>query len=164
MKRFMVVIGVLVTFGFLMVITESCGNSEQTLGPTGQQEQSILTNSKGDNREALEESFLLIVIPGTGEKRELHDPWISGAILSILPEETRIRLFVEGSVLIEDTEIASMIVAGAGMESFDVSGGVLLASLSCIKACYSDKPPCSPCPACCDDKPKPEGVVRYIDY
>lgn len=153
MKRFMVVIGVLAIVGFLMVISEGCEKSEQTLGPNEYQKQSFLTNSMGDNREVLEESSLLIVIPGTGEKKELRDPWISDAILSILPEEIRMRLVAEGSALIEDTEIAGMIVAGAGMESFDVLGGILLAvdgtSWGCILCGHADPPCCTPWPACC---------------
>jgi len=147
-----------------MVISEGCGNSEQALGPTEHQEQSFLTTSAGESRDIMDEGSILIVIPGTGEKKEISDPWISDAVLSILSEETRIRLFAEGSVLIEDAEIASVVVAFAGMEIVDVSDGILFVSWGCAKCCYADPPCCSPCPACCDKKDKDQGIIPYIDY
>lgn len=164
MKRYLVVIGVLAIVGLPILIIESCGNSEQTLGPTEHQEQFFLTMSAGESREIMDEGSILIVIPGTVEKKELSDPWISDAVLSILSEETRIRLIAEGLVFVDDVEIASVVVAFAGMETVDVSGGILLVSWGCAKCCYADPPCCSPCPACCDKKDKDQGIIPYIDY
>ena len=164
MKRFLVVLGVLAIVGFLMVISEGCGKSEQALSPAEHQEPTISETSAGESRDIMDEGSILIVIRGTGEKKEISDPWISDAVLSILPEETRIRLFAEGSVLIEDAEIASITVVFAGMEIVDVSDGILLVSWGCAKCCYADPPCCSPCPACCDKKDKDQGVVPFNEY
>ena len=164
MKRLFIVVGVLAIVGYAMVITESCGNSEGTFEPYEYQDKLLLKASTNESREMLNDGSLWIFIPLTQEEKEIRDPWISDAILSILSEETRIRFFAEGSVLIEDAAISGLILAGAGMESFELSGGLLLVdgdSWGCIKCCYSDE---QDCPGCYCDKDKPDGVIRYVDY
>jgi hypothetical protein len=154
MKRFAVVTGVFLAFGLIMIFAESCGNREQILDPTEHQQQSFLTTSVGSEHELLEEGSLLVFIPKTGDAREIYDPWISDAVLSMLPDATWGLLVTKGAVHVDDVEIAGMIVAIAGMETFDVSDGILLASWGCIKSGHGGQPTCTPWPACCDGKDK----------
>ena len=120
MKRFIAEACSLVTCGLLLVSLQGCQDSERTVGPTEHQQSTLLTMSEGDDRVIQEDSSILIIVPKTKEAKEIRDPWISGAILSILSEETRLHLVVRGAVYIEDPEIGGMIVAIAGMETFDV--------------------------------------------
>ncbi len=165
MKRFTVVTGMLLAFGSLIIFAESCGNSEQILDPTEHQQQPFLTMSVNGNHEILEEGSILVIIHKTGEMKEISDSWISDAILSMLPDATWGRLATKGAVYVDDVEIAGMIVAIAGMETFDVSGGIMIASTDCswgcLKCCGINPPCCTPCPQCCCDKDKDAGVEPH---
>ena len=161
-KRFAFVGWILCTSIILMVLAEGCGDAEQTFGPTESVQKATLDlKDEVGEIKSMGEGIIVVAIPNAAEAKEIYDPWIADAILSMLPDATLARLAVKGSVYVNDMELAGTIVAMAGIETFDVSGGILLASWGCIKSCYSDKPPCSPCPACCD-KIKDTGRVPFI--
>ena len=165
-KRLAFVRGILFTGILLVVLSEGCGDTEQTFGPIDPAQKATLDlKDEVGEIKSMGEGIIVVVIPKTEELKEIYDPWIADAILSLLPDATLARLAVKGSVYVNDMEIAGTIVAMAGMEAFDVSGGILMggASLGCIKSCYSYSPLCSPCPQCCD-KDKDNGRVPFIEY
>lgn len=163
-KRFAFVVGILCTSIILMVLAEGCGDAEQTFGPTEPIQQPVLDlNVNVSETKIIGEGIILVAVPKTGEAKEVYDPWIADAILSMLPDATRARLAVKELVYVDDMELAGAIVAMAGIETFDVSDGILLASWGCIKCGYADPPCCSPWPACCDND-KDHGFVPFVDY
>ena len=152
MKRLTVAIGVLVAGAFLMGFLQGCGNSERSVGPSKNQESALLETSVDREREIHDDGSILITVLKTGEAKEIHDQWILRVIISVLPEDSWARLFADGVVYVYDVEIAGAVVATAGMESFEVSEGIVLYFWSCILSCYSDNVLCSPCPQCCEKK------------
>ena len=152
----------------LVVLTEGCSDSEQTLGPIESTQQATLDlKDEVGEIKGVEEAIIVVAIPKAAEAKEIYDPWIADAIYSILPDATLARLAVKGSVYVNDIELAGAIVAMAGMGAFDVSGGILLAdddsSWHCIKCMYADKPYCEACPECCESI-KDTGRVPFGDY
>ena len=167
-KRLTFVGGILFAGILLVVLTEGCGDTEQTFGPIEPTQQATLDlKDEVDEIKSMGEGIIVVAIPKTEEVKEIYDPWIADAILSMLPEVTRARLVVKGSVYVYDVELAGAIVAMAGMGAFDVSGGILLADVDsnwgCIKCMYGDKPYCEACPQCCESI-KDTGRVPFVDY
>ena len=168
MKRRMLLIGLFVAIGYFMVHSSGCGNRQGELDPTTPIQPTLASTSVVDGHVRLDEVLIRIFIPQLMEEKEIYDPWLYNAIISILPEDTRLSIFAEGWAFIEDTETAGMIVAVAGMESYEMLGGVLLAvgidsSWSCALCGYAVPPCCTPWPACCS-KDKDMHFPQIMEY
>ncbi len=165
-KRLAFAGGILSVGIILVALVYGCGDTEQAFGPNELVlEPALDLGTNVSETKPMGEGIILVAIPKTGELKEIYDPWIADAILSLLPDATLARFTVKGLVYVYDMELAGEIVAMVGIEAFDVSGGILMggASLGCIKSCYSYSPLCSPCPQCCD-KDKDNGRVPFIEY
>lgn len=152
MKRYMLALGAIIG-GHLVIFACGCDHHEEAVDPIEAVRSMPVSTSAINEQRKLDDGEIWVYNPQTEEEKKVCDLWILDAVQSILPEETRLRLLAEGWALVEDTEAAGMIVAAAGMEPYDVSGGILLArddnSWSCIKCGYADPPCCTPWPACC---------------
>lgn len=154
-RRFAFAWGILFTCFLLSVLIYGCGDTEQAFSPTESAQKATLDlKDEVGEINSVGEGIILVAIPKTGELKEIYDPWIADAILSMLSDATLAQLAVMGSVYVNDTELAGAIVAMAGMEAYDVSGGILLAddesNWGCIKCLYADEPYCEACPQCCE--------------
>ena len=162
-KRFVSVWGILLAGILIVVLSEGCGETEQALGPTEQIQQPALEFSESViETKLIKEGLISVAIPISQELKEIYDPYIADAILSMLPDAMRIRLSSEGSVLINDVNLSTEIALMAGFGTFDISSGIMLfESWSCIKCIYAEKPYCIACPQCCE---KDKGYADFVYY
>jgi len=150
MHRIAVALSAIFAGCFLMVFAGSCGDREQTLGPNEHQQQQSLASPVvgGEDLVLREENTIFIAFPETRLVKKISDPWISDAVLSMLPDAARGYFVAKGVVYIEDAKTAAAIAIIAGMEDSDASGVVWIGrvdSWSCVKCCFMD-PPCNCCP------------------
>jgi len=157
MKRIVNGLAMLLAGGLLAVFAMSCSDGEQALGLNEDQRLQVHSTlaTGADGLVPLEEGVIFIVLPGMRYVRVIDDPWISGAVLSMLPDAVRGQFNAKGVVYVDDGETAAAIAIIAGVVGSYASDGVWIASnesWSCLKCCVDEHPCCTPCPSCCSKK------------
>jgi hypothetical protein len=147
----------LLAVGLLVVLAGSCGDGQQALGPDEDQQSRILSvpTAFGEGGAFREGGDIFVASPEPRFVTRICDPWISGLVLSLLPDAVRGQFDVKGVVYIDNVETTVSIAVAAGMKGYEASAGVWIiaaGSWICFKCCSEDPPCCSLCPACCDEK------------